>query len=137
MNKDLYGKKYKIPEHILKALQPYSKNETVRNLINSGEISYSLIKKCIHRMENNEKDVLGGDAFYGWLRTTLNSDRGGIEQTKQNKSEAGMANSFINPHSKQSMTNVNRPTKSHTKLSSELKINEHLKRINELISKII
>jgi hypothetical protein len=137
VNNELYGKKYKIPEHILKALQPYSKNETVRNLINSGEISYSLIKKCIHRMENNEKNVLGGDAFYGWLRTTLNSDRGSIEQSKQNKSEVGLPNAFIAPHSKQTMNNVNRPSKSHTNLSGELKINEHLKRINELISKII
>jgi hypothetical protein len=138
VNKDLYGKVYKIPDNILSALKPYSQNETIRNILNKGEISYSLVKKCIHRMENHEKDILGGDQFYGWLRQTLNSDRGSIQQTKQNKSNVGLPNAFIRPHEKnKNVNNVNRPSKEHTKLSSELKINEHLKRINELISKII
>jgi hypothetical protein len=137
VNKDLYGKNYPIPENILAGLKNYGANETIKNLLSSNQISYSLIKKCIHRMENGEKDTLGGDQFYNWLKQTLNSDRGSLETTKKNKSETGMANAYNQEHSKQNVNTLNRPSKSHSKLSSELKINESLKRINEIMSKII
>lgn len=137
MNKDLYGKSYQIPENILTHLQKYSNNETIKNLLSSGQISYSLIKKCIHRMENNEKDLLGGDIFYNWLKQTLGSDRNSISLSKDIKADAGMENTHINPHSKDNVTNLNRQTKAHSRVSDELKINESLKRINELITKII
>lgn len=137
MNKDLYGKSYQIPENILTHLQKYSNNETIKNLLSSGQISYSLIKKCIHRMENNEKDLLGGDIFYNWLKQTLGSDRNSISLSKDIKAEAGMENTHISPHSKGNVNNLNRQTKAHSRVSDELKINESLKRINELITKII
>lgn len=137
MNKDLYGKNYPIPENILVGLKNYGTNETIKNLLTSHQISYSLIKKCIHRMENGEKDTLGGDQFYNWLKQTLNSNRSSLETSKKNKSETGMANAYNQEHSKQNLNTLNRPSQSHSKLSSELKINESLKRINEIMSKII
>lgn len=137
MNKDLYGKNYPIPQNILIGLKNFSNNETIKNLLSSGQISYSLMKKCIHRMENGEKNILGGDQFYNWLKHTLSSNRNSLEVTKRTKSETGMPNAYIKPHEKQNLNTTNRPTKSHNNFSSELKINESLKRINEIISKII
>lgn len=137
MNKDLYGKNYPIPENILKHLERYNQNETIRNLLSSKQISYSLIKKCLHRMENNEKDILGGDVFYNWLKQTLNSDRNSLNLSKDIKADIGMHNTHIKQHSKDNITTLNRPSKSHGRTNDELKINENLKRINQLISKII
>jgi hypothetical protein len=88
-------------------------------------------------MENNEKDILGGDIFYNWLKQTLGSDRNSISLSKDLKADAGLPNTHIKPHSKDSLTNIIRPSKSHSRTSDELKINESLKRINELITKII
>jgi CRISPR/Cas system Type II protein with McrA/HNH and RuvC-like nuclease domain len=137
VNKDLYGKQYQIPEHILNALKTCANNETIANLLKSGNISYSLIKKCIHRMENGEKDTLGGDTFYGWLKQTLNSDRSGLETSKKAKADAGVSNAHIAPHEKGDLRTMNRPGQSHSRHNAELKITESLKRINEIISKLI
>jgi hypothetical protein len=137
VNKDLYGKYYKIPPHILKHLQSCAGEQTIGNLLSSGNISYSLIKKCIHRMENGEKDALGGDTFYGWLKQTLNSDRSSLETSKNAKSEAGISNAHIQTHKKDGLKNLNRPSQNHYGTNDDIKINESLKRINEIISKLI
>lgn len=137
MNKDLYGKSYKIPPHILKHLQSCSGEQTINNLLSSGNISYSLIKKCIHRMENGEKESLGGDTFYNWLKQTLNSDRNSLELSKNAKSESGVSNAHNQTHTKNNLKDMNRPSKSHHTHNADIKITESLKRINELILKII
>ena len=137
MNKDLYGKYYKIPPHILKHLQSCSNEQTIGNLLSSGNISYSLIKKCIHRMENGEKESLGGDTFYNWLKQTLSSDRNSLELSKNAKSESGVSNAHNQKHTKNNLKDMNRPSKSHHSQNADIKITESLKRINELILKII
>lgn len=128
MNKDLYGKQYKIPDHILKHLQKYSNNESVGNLLSGGNISYSQLKKLKHRMENGEKKELGEDSFFNWINQTLNSDRSSLETSKKIQSDTGMMNRYNSPHN-QNGTPDSRET--------ELKITESLKRINDIISKII
>ena len=140
MNKDLYGKQYQIPNHTLQHLKKYEANETIGNLLSSGNISYSLLKKMKHRMENGEKDSLGGDHMLGWVNQSLNSDRSSLETSKETKSDTGIANAYNKPHSKSDSKNLNalnRPSKNHHDFSSDIKITESLKRINEIISKII
>ena len=61
MNKDLYGKNYELPKDILDHLGNHSNNETIGNLLSKGNVSYSLLKKIKHRIENGEKNKLGGD----------------------------------------------------------------------------
>ena len=74
-----------------------------------------------------------------WVNNELRRMREGIHMTKQNKSETGMQNQFIQPHEKNNLSNMNRPSKSHKKLSSEydVQVTESLKRINEIMKKII
>lgn len=130
MNKDLYGKQYKIPNNILDHLKKYSNNESISNLLSNGNISYSQMKKLKHRMENGEKKELGEDSFYNWVNQTLNSDRGSVETSKQVKSDTGMQNQFIRPHEKQGFSN-------HNDVNQDVKITEALKRINQIMSKLI
>jgi hypothetical protein len=137
VNKDLYGKQYKIPDSTLKHLKKFETNETVGNLLSTGNASYSLLKKLKHRMENGEKDSLGGDHMLGWVNHTLNSDRSSIEVGKEAKAQSGMPNAYIRPHNKNKLNDLNRPSKSHSKINSDIKITEALKRINQIIQKII
>ena len=137
MNKDLYGKVYDIPHDTLEKLKKYETNETVRNLLSKKNLSYSLMKNIKHRMENGEKDVLGGDDMLGWINQTLNSDRSSIDLSKDSKMASGVSNSHIRPHTKNNLSNMNRQSKSHSGFVDDIKITENLKRINELISKII
>ena len=132
MNKDLYGKQYKIPDSTLKHLKKFETNETVGNLLSTGNASYSLLKKLKHRMENGEKDSLGGDHMLGWVNHTLNSDRSSIEVGKEAKAQSGMPNAYIRPHNKNKLNDLNRPSKSHSKINSDIKITEALKRINQI-----
>jgi len=95
------------------------------------------MKNIKHRMENGEKDVLGGDDMLGWINQTLNYDRSSIDLSKDSKMASGVSNSHIRPHTKNNLSNMNRQSKSHSGFVDDIKITENLKRINELISKII
>ena len=89
-------------------------------------------------MENGEKESLGGNMFYNWVKQTLNSDRNGIRNTKKSESSV-MNNRFLKPHEKNSLHTMNRPTQSHKKTIEkyDTAITESLKRINEIMKKII
>jgi hypothetical protein len=64
--------------------------------------------------------------------------RDNVHNTKKNKSEV-LPNQFIQPHEKNDMTTINRPSKSHksTVDKYDTAIMENLTRINDLIKKII
>ena len=130
MNKDLYGKQYKIPPHILNHLKKYSNNESIGNILSGGNVSYSQLKKLKNRMENGEKKELGEDSFLGWINQTLGSDRSSIKTSKQVKSDTGIPNQFISTHEKQGFSN-------HSDTNQDVKITESLRRINQIISKLI
>lgn len=137
MNSDLYGKRYEIPGPTLGHLKKFETNETVKNLLSNGNISYSLLKKMKHRMENGEKDVLGGDHMLNWINQTLSSDRNAIDLSKDVQMNSGKENTHIRHHEKNKLNTMNRPSKSHHGNNTDIKITESLKRINEIISKII
>ena len=149
MNKDLYGKEYEIPSNILKNLNNFKGEQTIKNLINSKKISYSLLKRIKNRMENGEIDNLGGQNFKNWVEQKLGEDRRGIETSKKVKRKSGVSNAFIKPHSKDDLV---RPSKKHRKASErhdtwndnssnfnlklESRIIEELQIINELIKQM-
>ncbi len=149
MNKDLYGKEYEIPSNILKNLDKFKGEQTIKNLINSKKISYSLLKRIKNRMENGEIDNLGGQNFKNWVEQKLGEDRRGIETSKKVKRKSGVSNAFIKPHSKDDLV---RPSKKHRKASErhdtwsdnssnfnlklESRIIEELQIINELIKQM-
>jgi hypothetical protein len=149
VNKDLYGKEYEIPSDILKNLDNFKGEQTIKNLINSKKISYSLLKRIKNRMENGEIDNLGGQNFKNWVEQKLGEDRRGIETSKKVKRKSGVSNAFIKPHSKDDLV---RPSKKHRKASErhdtwsdnssnfnlklESRIIEELQIINELIKQM-
>lgn len=139
----MYGQEFDIPKTQIDNLRKYEASERVLNLINSGKISYSNAKKMKHDMENGKKNELGGDMFYNWINQTLNSKRTSIHTTKKNKSEV-LDNQFIKPHEKNH--GFARPSTKHEKSTNrhstrietfESQITENLKRINEIMKKII
>lgn len=136
MNKELYNKIYTVPQNILNHISKYSGEEAIDNILSRKNLTYQNMKKLKNRMESGDKDKLGGDLFYNWIKQSLNSDRSGIELSKNTRQETGMENSHIRPHEKGSLNTMNRQSKSHTSAIDDLKIIENLQRINELISKI-
>lgn len=141
----MYGQEFDIPEAQMNNLRKFESNERVSNLLNSGKISYSNAKKMKHDMESdsNLKNELGGDMFYNWINQCLNSKRNSIHLTKKNKSEV-LDNQFIRSHEKNH--GFSRPSTRHEKTANkhstriesyDHQITENLKRINEIMKKII
>ena len=150
MNKDLYGKYYELDENILNSLENYKDEETISNLIDKKQVSYSGLKKIKNRMENGEMENLGGQDFKNWIEQKLGEDRRAIHTSKEVKRKSGAANAFLRPHSKRDLI---RPTERHRKASErhdtwsdnnsnfnlklEHRVIEELQIINELIKKLI
>lgn len=150
MNKDLYGKYYELDENILNSLENYKDEETISNLIDKKQVSYSGLKKIKNRMENGEMENLGGQDFKNWIEQKLGEDRRAIHTSKEVKRKSGAANAFLKPHSKRDLI---RPTERHRKASErhdtwsdnnsnfnlklEHRVIEELQIINDLIKKLI
>jgi hypothetical protein len=156
MNKDLYGNKFSLPEEVVSYLQQchdaaggadesvegYKRNKELRD---SREVTYQQLKRMknwFDKFEGNENDLSyilnGGHYVKNWVHNTLTSMRDNVHNTKKNKSEV-LPNQFIQPHEKNDMTTINRPSKSHksTVDKYDTAIMENLTRINDLIKKII
>lgn len=149
MNQELYGQVYDIPDNVLTNLQKYSGNETIKNLINSKQISYSNMKKILHDMKNGEKENLGGEFFENWVNNTLSTKRDNSETSKRVKQKSGQSNSYISQHEKRAKNSI-RPSERHRKSSErhstsldnnflqlESKVIEELKIINKIMKKLI
>ena len=107
MNKELYNKQYQIPKNIInavsKALIMYPTGDGVRraNMIKSGTISYQALERLKHDFSlmnlNDPNDkrkyiLAGGNLMKYFVDTTLNTDRAGVQLTKDTR----MDNSNIN-----------------------------------------
>jgi hypothetical protein len=156
VNKELYGKKVPLPEDVIVYLgqchdaavgaddstEGYKRNKELRD---SGEVTYQQLKRIknffdeFNGHENDLPFILnGGHYVKGWVDKTLGSMRSDVEMGKEVKSEV-LPNQYIAPHEKDGLSNMNRPSQSHTsKLGQyDLQVTENLKRINDLIKKII
>lgn len=156
MNKDLYGQKIELPEDVVKYLEQcyesaIGANESVegykrnKELRDSRQVTYQQLKRMKNWFDNyngnrnNLPYILnGGDYVKNWVNNTLDSMRNNVYQNKKVKSEV-LPNQFISPHEKNNLSNLNRPSKSHKSgvEKHDTAILENLKRINELIKKII
>jgi len=156
MNKDLYGKKYELPEEVVGYLKQcndvavgaddntegYRRNKELRD---SGYVTYQQLKRMKNFFDNfngHDNDlpfILNGGYFVkNWINQTLKSDRDNIERGKEIKSTV-LPNQYIQTHEKGDVRNINRPSKEHKSNLDKygLKVTESLNRINELIKKII
>ena len=156
MNKDLYGKKISIPENILKYLDDCSvaakgASETTegfkrnKDLREKREITYQQLKRMKNWFDNfegkeNELPYIlnGGHYVKNWINETLRSMRDSVRTSKEIKSEV-LPNQFKEPSSDIDVRNMNRPSKSHSNERDNYnrQITENLKRINDLIKKLI
>lgn len=156
MNKDLYGHKVPLPEDVVGYLNQcyeaakgadestdgYRRNIELRD---SREVTYQQLKRMKNFFDNfdgHENDLPfilnGGHYVKDWVNRTLGSMRNKIDLGKKVKSEV-LPNQYIQTHEKDGIKHLNRPSKSH-KTNVEfydLEVTESLKRINDLIKKII
>jgi hypothetical protein len=89
--------------------------------------------------ENDLPFILnGGHYVKDWVNRTLGSMRTDVDLGKKVKSEV-LPNQYIQTHEKDGLNNANRPSKSHKSNVEfyDLEVTESLKRINDLIKKII
>ena len=156
MNKDLYGHKVPIPEEVVGYLdkcfnaakganettEGYKRNKELRE---KREVTYQQLKRMknwfdsFNGHDNDLPFILnGGHYVKGWVDNTLNSMRDGVDLSKEIKSTV-LPNQYIQPHEKNDLSNMNRPSKSH-KSSTErhsTAISEDVQKINQLIKKIL
>ena len=115
-----------------------------KELQNQTQITYKQLKRIKNFFDNfkgNHKEpsfiLNGGVEIKNWVDNELRKMRDYIKNTKTNKMDAGMMNQFIDPHEKKDFTNV-RTSQEHSRTVDKYNpsVNESVKRINELISKI-
>lgn len=156
MNSDLYNKRIPIPEDVTRYLEQcfnstknvpettegYKRNQDLRS---NSEISYQQLKRMKNWFDNfkghnNEPSFVlnGGHYVKNWVNQTLGSMRDGVKQSKETKSTV-LPNQFKKETDDINLSDMNRPSKSHSKTSDiyNKQITENLKRINEIIKKIM
>jgi hypothetical protein len=156
MNKDLYGNTVQLPEDVVEYLQQcfdsantddstiegFKRNQELRD---SRETTYQQLKRMknwfdnFNGLENDLPFILnGGHYVKNWVNNTLGGMRNNVYMGKKSKSEV-LPNQFIQTHTKDNLNTMNRQSKSHSSTTGNINkdITESLKRINELIKKII
>jgi len=156
MNSDLYGKTFVLPEEVVNYLQQcfdaakgasqsnqgYRRNIELRN---SKEVTYQQLKRMKNWFDefDGDRDDLeyilnGGDYVKNWVNNTLESKRNDVDLGKEIKSVV-LPNQYIDTHKKNDLASMNRPSEKHKSAVNkyDTAISENLKRINDLISKII
>jgi hypothetical protein len=156
VNKDLYGKKFELPKEVVVYLKQcndaaigsddktegYRRNKELRD---SGHVTYQQLKRMKNFFDNfngNDNDLPfilnGGHYVKNWVNQKLKSLRDDIELGKEIKSIA-LPNQYIQSHEKGDVRTIYNPSKQHSNTISkyDLAVTESLKRINDLIKKII
>ena len=155
MNSELYGKTYTVPQDVVEYLEQCREavgevDETTegfkrnKDLREKKTITYQQLKRMKNWFDNFDghqdepSHILnGGHYVKNWVNSTLKGDRDSINTSKQSKSEV-LPNQYINPHEKNGVKDMNRPSQSHSSSINKFdaSITESLKRINVLIQKI-
>lgn len=156
MNKDLYGKRFELPENVIlyltqcydaaegsdESTEGYRRNIDLRN---KKQVTYQQLKRMKNFFDNFDGDedelpfiLNGGHYVKEWVNQKLKSLRDDIELGKEIKSIV-LPNQYIDTHEKGDLRNINRPSKEHSDALGkyDLAVTESLKRINDLIKKII
>ena len=153
MNRDLYGEKVVVPETVLNYLEQCNTaakgaSETTegfkrnKDLREKREISYQQLKRMKNWFDNydggdNELPFIlnGGHYVKNWVNETLRSMRDGVSNMDKTRDEVlpDNLNTDID------LTTMNRPSKSHSDTINKYnrEITENLKRINEIMKKLI
>ena len=156
MNSKLYGNKVELPEEVVNYLgkcfdaakgadestEGYKRNQELRN---SKNVTYQQLKRMKNFFDNFNGDenelpfiLNGGHYVKNWVNQTLKSSRDNVDLGKEVRSIA-LDNQYNQEHEKGDVRNINRPNKQHSNTINkyDLAVTESLKRINDLIKKII
>ena len=157
MNSDLYGEQIQLPKEVIVYLKQcsdvvpnaddkiegYKRNKELRD---SGFVTYQQLKRMKNFFDNYTGDktdmpfiLNGADYVKTWVDNTLTSMRDETYLSKDIKSTV-LSNQFIDPHQKnQNLSYDNRPSQQHKNTLGKynLQVTENLKRINDLLKKII
>jgi hypothetical protein len=146
MNSSLYNKKVKLPDTLIKHLEDcfnsvsadsnvegYNRNQEIRS---SGLATYQQIKRIKNwfdgfsgKKEDAPFILNGGDRMSNWVNAALQQMRNSVSNSKKIKSDGGMSNQYLDSHEKNSF-NLN---DKHTTTADQLKVENEIKRINNLI----
>lgn len=136
MNRDIYGKKYQVPQNILNSLEDHKDETTIKNIFINGYLTYQNMKKILHDIDDNKFDGKDLSSLKSFITQNLKSDRGSVKRQKRDASDTGMQNQFLSAHEKNDPRNIT--DKPHSKLYENYnkEVVDSLKRINEIINKI-
>ncbi|MFW6219462.1 MAG: NUDIX hydrolase [bacterium] len=130
MNKELYDKKYKLPDNVYYFIKnKYNKYLTqngnkdikgfkrAKNIIDSnGKLTYQQLKRIknyfdnTHQINKDEYELNGGDLMKNYVNHKLTEERKKIKSSKKIKSDVGMENQFRKKHAKDGMSNSHKNT---------------------------
>lgn len=155
MNKELYGQIVSLPEELIKHLQQCfeqvpNSDSTVeghkRNIFlrDNGKVTFQQLERIqnwFKYFEGEKEDapfiLNGGDHMNNWVTTTIDGMRNGTHtnQVVQDVTPDDVNDTLIDDMGW--LSNMNRDVKSHKGYNDDIKITESLKRINEIIKKLI
>jgi hypothetical protein len=144
VNKNLYDRKAKLPDGLLKHLKQcftsvdadsntegYNRNKEITD---NGYVTYQQIKRIKNwfdgyggKKEDAPFILNGGDRMKGWCDEVLRVWRDNDNSSKQHKSDAGMQNQYLDSHFKLGTGSQ------HSSTADQLSVKEEIKRINKLI----
>ncbi len=152
MNKKLYGKEFEVPGEVVEYLDKCfnavkSKDESVegykrnRDLVKNKKVSYSVLKRIknfFDTYQGNKKDapfvLNGADYMKNWVDSTLEHSRRNIKSANQHRKDAGMETEYVDKFSSQQF----KPRDVKKDITNmDIQVTESLKRINELMKKIL
>lgn len=124
------------------SIEGHKRNEELRN---TGYVTYQQLGRMKNWFDNYQGDgkdapyiLNGADYVRNWVNQTLTDLRNGY-QTKTNIQTEFMPDQ-VDTDLKEKMgwlADLNRPSKDHSTFVQDVKITEDLKRINQLIKKVI
>lgn len=156
MNKDLYNKTVELPKEVVEYLQScfdtvpnsdpsiegHKRNEELRN---TGYVTYQQLGRMKNWFDNYQGDgkdapfiLNGADYVRDWVNSTLDTMRKGDEFKKEVKQDY-LPNEVDTDLAEKMgwLADLNRPSKEHSTFVQDVKITEDLKRINQIMKKII
>jgi hypothetical protein len=155
VNKELYGQIIQLPEELIQYLQQCfemvpDSDSTVeghkRNVFlrDKGQVTFQQLERIqnwFKYFEGKKEDapfiLNGGDYMNNWVTTTIDGLRRGTQtpQITQDVMPEDINDELIDNMGW--LSNMNRETKSHKGYNDDIKITENLKRINEIMKKLI
>jgi len=155
VNKELYGQIVALPEELINYLQQCfeqvpNSDSTVeghkRNVFlrDNGQVTFQQLERIqnwFKYFDGNKEDapyvLNGGDYMNNWVSTTIDGLRRGTQtpQITQDVMPDDVNDELIDNMGW--LANMNRDAKSHKGYNDDIKITENLKRINDIIKKII